>query len=109
MKDCKKLLNEKFNNKAPFSISDFSPWIAIQPKTENGNIVLETTGLFSSDQLTKMSLLANQTNRLSKFSLVFRFLWLVLKFIALIMSLLIAIVIVTMRNKTSPIILLTVY
>ncbi|MEC7453943.1 MAG: hypothetical protein VX933_01070, partial [Bacteroidota bacterium] len=60
------LLNEKFNNKAPFSISDFSPWIAIQPKTEKGNIVLETTGLFSSDQLTKMSLLANQTNRLSK-------------------------------------------
>ena len=44
----------------------FSPWIAIQPKTENGNIVLETTSLFSSDQLTKMSLLANQTNRLSK-------------------------------------------
>ena len=60
------LLNEKFNNKAPFSISDFSPWVAIQPKTEKGNIVLETTGLFSSDQLTKMSLLADHTNRLSK-------------------------------------------
>ena len=60
------LLAEKFKTTVPFSLSDFSTWTAIQPKTENGNTVLETTGLLPSGRFTKMSLISDQTQDLSK-------------------------------------------
>ena len=60
------LINEKFKKTAPFAFADFSPWMSLQPETENGNTVLKITGLLSPDQLTKISLLSNQTNSLTR-------------------------------------------
>ena len=60
------LLAEKFKTTVPFSLSDFSTWTIIQPETENGNTVLETTGLLTSGKFTKMSLISDQTQDLSK-------------------------------------------
>jgi hypothetical protein len=60
------LLAEKFKTTVPFSLSDFSTWTVIQPETENGNTVLETTGLLPSGKFTKMSLISDQTQDLSK-------------------------------------------
>jgi hypothetical protein len=60
------LLAEKFKTTVPFSLSDFSTWTVIQPETENGNTVLETTGLLQSGKFTKMSLISDQTQDLSK-------------------------------------------
>ena len=57
---------EKFKTTVPFSLSDFSTWTVIQPETENGNTVLETTGLLPSGKFTKMSLISDQTQDLSK-------------------------------------------
>ena len=60
------LLTEKFKNIIPFKVSDFSSWLAIQPEIENGNIILRSIGLLSSEKLTKMSLVTNQAHDLSK-------------------------------------------
>jgi len=63
---CQTLLTEKFKTTIPFNLSDFSSWIAIQPEIENGNTILNSIGLLSSEELTKMSLVSNQTHDLSK-------------------------------------------
>ena len=60
------LLTEKFKTSVPFALSDFSSWVAIQPETENGNPILNTIGLLSTEKLTKMSLVTNQAHDLSK-------------------------------------------
>ena len=60
------LLSDKFKSAIPFNLSDFSSWVAIQPEIENGNTILNTIGLLSTEKLTKMSLIANQSHDLSK-------------------------------------------
>ena len=60
------LLNEKFRTTIPFNLSNFSPWLVIQPEIENGNTILNAIGLLSTEKLTKMSLVANQAYDLSK-------------------------------------------
>ena len=60
------LLTEKFKTIVPFNLSDFSPWVAIQPDIENGNTTLNAIGLLSTEKLTKMSLVTNKAHNLSK-------------------------------------------
>ena len=41
------LLTEKFKTSIPFTLSDFSSWVSIQPDIENGNTILMATHDFS--------------------------------------------------------------
>lgn len=60
------LLAQKFDDKTPFSLADFSSWIAIRPEANSGNVILHSTGLLSETKYTKMHLVANQRHNLSK-------------------------------------------
>ena len=60
------LLTKKFKKEIPFTLSDFSSWVSIQPEIEKGNTILNAIGLLPSEKLTKMSLITNQAQDLSK-------------------------------------------
>jgi hypothetical protein len=60
------LLTEKFKTSIPFNLSDFSSWVAIRPEIENGNTILNAIALLSTEKLTKVSLVTNQSHDLSK-------------------------------------------